>query len=107
MSGEPRFELIYAPNVKSHLKTIEPKYYSLIEKEIATRLRFEPTAITKNRKPLKPPGLFGGDWELRFRPDNRFRVYYQVHSDLSQVHILALGVKAGNRIEIGWEEFEL
>ena len=34
MSGEPRLELIYAPIVKSHLKTIKPKYYSLIKKEI-------------------------------------------------------------------------
>lgn len=107
MGSGPRYQIIYAPLVKSHLKPIEPKYYALIKKEIQARLRYDPLSMDKNRKPLKPPGVLGGDWEVRFGPENRFRVFYRVDHELSQVHILALGVKKGNRLQIGREEFEL
>jgi mRNA-degrading endonuclease RelE of RelBE toxin-antitoxin system len=104
-SGIP-FTLIYAPRVKEHLKTIEAKYYSLIRKAIQRQLRFEPNAETKNRKPLKRPGVFGSAWEIRFGPDNRFRVFYEVDRESRQVFILAVGQKIGNRLSIGREEFE-
>ncbi len=107
MASKSSFTLIYAPAVKEHLKTIEPKYHSLIRRAIERQLRFEPESETKNRKPLKHPGIFEATWEIRFGPDNRFRVFYEVDEESRKVFILAVGQKRGNRLSIAGEEFEL
>jgi hypothetical protein len=65
--------------VKLHLKTIERKYHSLIRTTIENELQFEPDVETRNRKPLKRPVTFEAEWELRFGPDNRFRVFYGIN----------------------------
>ena len=101
------YRLVYAPQVNQHLKAIEPKHYSLIRAEIENQLKFEPTVETTNRKPLKRPVNFEGEWELRFGPDNRFRVFYGVDMEYHEVYILAIGIKKGNRLFIGGEEIRL
>ena len=101
------FALIYAPQVKAHLQAIERKYHSRIRSTIETRLKFEPDVETRNKKPLKRPAELGADWEMRFGPDNCFRVYYSVEQERKQVSILAVGVKKGNRLVIGGEEVQL
>ena len=53
MAPQTRFEIIYPPIIKQHLKSIEAKYYSLIRESLETQLQFEPAVETKNRKPLK------------------------------------------------------
>jgi hypothetical protein len=100
------YPLVYAPDVKDHLRTIERTrtYYSLIRKTIESQLRFEPAVETKNRKPLKRSTEFQGDWELRFGPDNRFRVFYEVDDQLMEVNVLAIGFKFGSRLVVGGEE---
>ena len=107
MTSRQRFDLIYAPVTKLHLKTIERKYYSLIRTAIENELEFEPDVETKNRKPLKRPLTFEAEWELRFGPDNRFRVFYDINIESHEVYILAIGVKEGNRLFIGREEVKL
>jgi len=89
------------------LREIEPKYYSLIRTEIEKQLKYQPAVETKNRKPLKRPATLGGDWELRLGPDNRFRVFYEVDTEHRAVHILAVGIKEGNRLFVGGEEVAL
>ena len=79
MSPRQKFVLIYAPLTKLHLKTIERKYYSLIRATIEDELQFEPDVETRNRKPLKRPVIFEAEWELRFGPDNKFRVFYDIN----------------------------
>jgi mRNA-degrading endonuclease RelE of RelBE toxin-antitoxin system len=101
------FKLIYAPGVKDHLKAIEPKYYSLIRGTIEKQLRLEPDVETRNRKPLKRSVEFESPWEIRFGPNNRFRVFYEVNRESRQVHILAIGEKKGSQLFISGEEFEL
>ena len=101
------YRLVYAPQVNQHLKAIEPKYYSLIRTEIKKQLKFQPTVETKNRKPLKRPASFEGEWELRLGPDNRFRVFYEVDTQHRGVNILAVCIKEGNRLFIGKEEIRL
>jgi mRNA-degrading endonuclease RelE of RelBE toxin-antitoxin system len=101
------YVLLYAPAVKEHLKTIDSKYRSLIRETIEAQLEFEPTAETRNRKPVRQPAAFAAEWELRFGPDNRFRVLYQVNADERQVSILAVGEKKGNGLLIGREEIDL
>jgi hypothetical protein len=51
--------------------------------------------------------VFMATWEIRFGPQNRFRVYYDVHLDQRLVSILAIGYKRGNRVVIGTEEIQL
>ena len=107
MSPRQKFVLIYAPLTKLHLKTIERKYYSLIRATIEDELQFEPDVETRNRKPLKRPVIFEAEWELRFGPDNKFRVFYDINIESHEVYILAIGVKEGNRLFIGGKEVKL
>ena len=107
MSPRQKFVLIYAPLTKLHLKTIERKYYSLIRATIEDELQFEPDVETRNRKPLKRPVIFEAEWELRFGPDNKFRVFYDINIESHEVYILAIGMKEGNRLLIGGKEVKL
>jgi mRNA-degrading endonuclease RelE of RelBE toxin-antitoxin system len=107
MTPGQRFLLIYAPIAKFHLKTIERTYHSLIRTTIKNELQFEPDVETRNRKPLKRPVTFEAEWELRFGPDNRFRVFYDINIESHEVYILAIGVKEGNRLFIGGKEVRL
>ena len=102
-----RYEIIYAPIVKSHVKALGRRYYSLIRRVIEEQLAFEPLRETRNRKPLKRPAWFGATWELRFGPNNRFRVFYKVEPEQRTVFVLAIGEKEGNRLIIGGEEIEI
>ena len=106
MAKKSPFALVYADEVKQHLRAIETKYHSLIQSAVATQLLHEPDVETRNRKPLKRPIAFGADWELRLGPENRFRVFYQVNAESREVRVLAVGVKDRNRLLIGGEEFE-
>lgn len=46
-------------------------------------------------------------WELRFGPENMFRVFYDVHVTTYEVHILAIGTKERDKLYVGGEEIEL
>jgi mRNA-degrading endonuclease RelE of RelBE toxin-antitoxin system len=107
MAARRPFTLIYADSVKEHMKAIEPKYYSLIRSTIEKQLLFEPDRETKNRKPLKHPVAFEATWEIRFGPDNRFRVFYEMDREKRGVFILAIGMKKGNQLVVGGEKFNL
>lgn len=107
MALRQRFEIIYPPIIKQHLKAIEPKFYSLIRKSLEAQLEHQPDLETRNRKPINRPVVFGAKWEIRFGPDNRFRAYYRIDYDDQQVILLAIGEKIGNRLFIGGEEVEI
>src|SRR5437870_3606080 len=98
MARKQPFALVYANEVKDHLRAIEAKYHSVIETAIETQLLHEPDVETRNRKPLKRAIAFGADWELRLGPDNRFRVFYQVNAASGEIRVLAVGVKDRNRL---------
>ena len=106
MASSKRFEIIYPPITKQHLKAIEPKFYSLIRKALETSLQYQPDVETTNRKPLKGTIVFGAKWELRFGVRNCFRVFYRIDYDNKQVILLAIGQKEGNHLFIGGEEME-
>ncbi len=107
MTKRSKFTLIYAPITKSHLKAIDRKYYSLIRTAIESSLQHEPDIETTNRKPLKRQVDFEAEWELRFGPDNRFRVFYDIDMEALEVHILAIGEKERDRLFIGGKEIRL
>ena len=107
MARRPRFSLIFDPEVKRHLRAVEANYHRLIYAAIHEQLLFEPETETRNRKSLQQPVSPGATWELRFGPDNRFRVFYAVSREPREVRILAIGIKQRNRLVIGGEEVEL
>ena len=107
MRSKRAFELVYASQVKDHLKAIERKRYGLIRQEIEAQLQFEPEVETRNRKPLKRAVAFGAEWEIRFGSNDRFRVFYEVDRDAGVVYILTIGIKVRDRLYIGGEEVEL
>jgi len=79
----------------------------LIRRSIQEQLTHEPLTETRNRKPLLPDGEIDADWELRFGPNNCFRVFCSVDEDRREVQVLAIGVKRGNRLFIAGEEIKL
>ena len=79
----------------------------MIRRTLEDSLSYEPETETQNRKSLSRPSVLGTAWELRFGPTNRFRVFYRTNHDSAEVYILAIGVKRGNRLFIGGEEFDL
>lgn len=101
------YALVYAPEVKLHLRAIERQHYTMIRETLEEQLLFEPDAETRNRKPLRQPAALEAQWELRFGPDNRFRVFYEVDRGSHKVYILAVGVKERDRLFIGGEEVKL
>ncbi len=106
MARRQSYTLIYARGVTKHLKFIDAKFDSLIREKIKEQLEFEPNVETKNRKPLRQPAPFGAHWEIRFGPDNRFRVLYDIDEGQQAVQILAVGEKEGNRLIVAGEEVE-
>ncbi len=66
------------------------------------QLAHQPTAITRNKKRLRPNQL--AEWELRIIP---FRVFYDVDVDHAVVKIVAVGYKQGNTLFIHGEEYDL
>ena len=99
------FDLTFAPEALEHLDAINRKYHRLLKRVIDEQLGFTPERVTRNRKPLEHPVPFGATWELRCGPQNRFRVFYEVDHAHRAVQVLAIGVKEGNRLMIGGEEF--
>jgi len=93
--------------VSEHLGAIDRKHHGLIREKIEEQLLFEPAVETRNRKRLRQPAAFSACWELRFGPDNRFRVLYDVDELDHEVHILAIGEEDRDRLLIAGEEGEI
>src|ERR1700730_16833621 len=99
MPSSKPYLLVYTTSFKRHLKLVEAKYHSLIQETLEKQLQYEPEVKTRNRKPLKKPTAFKAEWELRFGPNNRFRVFYAAREKEGEkeVILLAFGEKAGSR----------
>jgi mRNA-degrading endonuclease RelE of RelBE toxin-antitoxin system len=107
MAGAGDFTIVYAPETREHLAAIDRKYHRLIEEKILEQLSHAPEEETRNRKPLQRAAPFGATWELRFGPQNRFRVFYEIKHDEMVVWVSAIGIKKRERLLIGNEEVDL
>jgi mRNA-degrading endonuclease RelE of RelBE toxin-antitoxin system len=105
MARRQKFALVFAPETVSHLDAIDPKYFGLIERKIDEQLAHAPERVTRQRKPLEEPGPSGATWELRFGPQNCFRVFYETDVSAGEVHVLAIGVKQRERLFVGGKEY--
>lgn len=104
MARRQPYTLAFASEVTRHLRAIDAKHHALIRAKIGEQLRFAPATETTNRKPLRQPAPFGATWEIRFGPDNRFRVLYDIDQKARVVQIMAIGEKQRERLFIGEEE---
>ena len=107
MTRQQSYTVIYARGVNKHRQAIDAKYDQLIREKIEEQLTFQPGVETRKRKALRQPAPFGAQWEIRFGPDNRFRVLYDINEELHRVEVLAIGEKVGNRLIVAREEIEL
>ena len=107
MSPQQPYTLIYAPVIKEHLQFVDKKHLSYIRATLLERLSFDPNERNRNRKPLTRPAFEEATWELRFGPENMFRVFYEVKAHEREVHILAFGLKLRDKLFVGGEEIEL
>jgi hypothetical protein len=107
MSRRAVFEVIFDLRAVDHMEAIEQKYHSLIRRTIEEQLAFEPDTPTRNRKPLLRETAIGAAWEVRCGPDNRLRIFYDVHRDRRLVVVLAIARKVRNQLFVGKERFEL
>lgn len=107
MARQKPYELVYDVEIRRHLSKIPRKYHAMIEKNTEGQLRYEPEVETKNRKPLSRPSVLGSAWELRFGPDNCFRVFYRTNRETRQVYVLAVGMKVRDQLIVGGEIFKL
>ncbi|NEP77319.1 MAG: addiction module toxin RelE [Okeania sp. SIO3C4] len=70
---------------------------------ITEQLTYEPTVITRNRKPMRSNPI--APWELRI---GELRVYYDIELEPeSVVNIRAIGVKERNQVRISGEIIDL
>lgn len=102
MASPKKYLLVYTNTFKGHLNLVDAKYHSMIRETLEKQLQYEPDVKTRNRKPLKKPLAFHAEWELRFGPKNRFRVFYAIKGE--EVILLAFGEKEGNRLFIEGRE---
>jgi mRNA-degrading endonuclease RelE of RelBE toxin-antitoxin system len=107
MARRRPYTLIYPPAVNEHLGAIDARYHGLIREKIEEQLLCEPTVETRNRKPLRQPAAFSARWEIRFGPDNRLRVLYDVDEAGHEVYILAIGEKERERLMVAGKDVEL
>ena len=90
-----------------HVRVLPKRYHAFVLRALRTSLAHEPARETRNRKLLTLPAPFGAHWEIRFGPNNRFRVLYDVDSENRVVHILGIGEKERARLLFGGEEVQL
>lgn len=107
MTRKQPYDILYDEATKTHLLAIEQKHHTLIREKIEEQLQFDPSKATRNRKRLRQPAPFEATWEIRFGPNNCFRVLYGINEEHRQVQIQAIGVKEGNRLLIAGEEVKL
>ena len=88
-----------------NLPAIPTKAHSSLKVAILEQLMYQPTTVTRNRKPLDPK-ILNAAWELRCGPQNIFRVLYEVLEEELQVNILVIGIKLGERLLVNGRELE-
>jgi mRNA-degrading endonuclease RelE of RelBE toxin-antitoxin system len=96
------YRIEYSPETDEHLRSLSARQRAMVFDTVDEQLAHEPSAQTRNRKPMRPNSL--APWELRI---GEIRVYYDIDEPKRVVTILAVGLKDRNRVIIGGEEVQL
>ena len=97
------YEVRFEPAAVNDFKSFSAYYRALITDTIEEQLTHTPTLETRNRVRLRENPF--ADWELRI--DAKIRVFYSVNEAESQVRVLRIGQKEGERLLIGGKEYQI
>jgi mRNA-degrading endonuclease RelE of RelBE toxin-antitoxin system len=97
----------YTATALGHLRDLSARDRAIILDTVDEQLRHQPDVPTRNRKRMRANSV--APWELRVE---NYRVFYDMERATeeatgTEVVILAIGLKVGNRVLIGDEEHEL
>ncbi len=96
------FQIRFEDEAVEHLDDLTAREQTTILAEIEKQLVHQPNKHTKHRKQLRPNPL--AKWQLSV---GDFRVFYDIDEPKSEVVILAIGIKVGNRLIIGEKEYKI
>lgn len=94
------YQITITRDAKNQLQSLTARDQRMIGDGVARRLRDQPTATSRAVKPLRPNPLAG--YELRI---GDLRVLYNVDEEHSEVVVVAVGRKEGNRLIVEGKEF--
>jgi mRNA-degrading endonuclease RelE of RelBE toxin-antitoxin system len=94
------FNITITDDADAQLRALPVREQRILEVAIKTRLRDQPDRPTKAIRRLRPNPL--AEFELRVRD---LRVLYNVEQDNSEVVLLIVGRKVGNKLMVGGKEF--
>ena len=96
-----RIEL--SPEAGDHIARLSARDRAIVLDAIGEQLAHEPSAPTRNRKPLRPNPV--AQYRLRAR---NLRVYYDVEeTPRALVIVKAVGIKIRERVYVGGREIDL
>ena len=96
------YEIIFEPDAMDHLRALSARERVTVLDMVEEQLTFEPGLETRHRKRLRLNPL--APWELRI---GALRAFYDIYTDMSEVRIVAVGRKRGNKLFIADQEFLL
>jgi mRNA-degrading endonuclease RelE of RelBE toxin-antitoxin system len=96
------FKITITRTALDDLRELRKPDQEQIRDAIDSQLPHEPSQETRNRKRLRPNPL--ADWELRV---GTFRVFYHIDEAATEVRIVAIGRKRGNKLFVRGEEHSL
>jgi mRNA-degrading endonuclease RelE of RelBE toxin-antitoxin system len=96
------YEIIFEPDAMDHLRALSARDRATVFEKVEGQLSYEPGKETRHRKRLRPNPL--APWEVRI---GTLRVFYDINEEASEVRIVAVGRKRGNRLFIAGQEFLL
>jgi len=94
------FKITITDEGDAQLRALPVREQRILEAAIKARLRDQPTGPTKAIRRLRANPL--AEFELRVRD---LRVLYNVERDSSEVVLLIVGRKVGNKLIVGGKEF--
>ena len=95
------YRIDYSPDAEDHLRTLTARDQRIIVNTVDRQLVHQPTAETKNRRPMRPNPL--ATWELRV---GNLRVDVQDTPE-AVVLVRAVGIKLRRRVRFGKEVIDL
>ena len=94
------FRITITEEADAQLRSLPAREQRIVEAAVTARLPDQPTVPTKAIKRLRPNPL--AEFELRVRD---LRVLYNAEEETSEVVLLIVGRKVGNKLIVGGEEY--
>ena len=97
-----RYRVIFSREAIDQLRSFTVREQALVLDPIEVQLLHEPGVETRRRKRMRPNSI--APWELRL---GELRVFYDFKEAATQVQVIAVGRKQGNRFWLASKEIDL